>query len=339
MNLSLRALLLLAAVAPLAIAATTADRDDEKIDAQALRIDRGEGRLPIFIALDEELVFVSKIHLGVVGAPTVGHLTITSKTEPYNSGVLIGGGIDPERRTGTIDARIRGGYLGYRVREQITTTHLPQAWPALIFRSTQTGSENRKHELMLGTRNGKDAAQHRADRHCKSCERLGHFVEGLWPWQEPHHCRKCKRAEHRVWRDPKTREVPEGTLDMLSAVLLARSMVSENRLAARFEMLDELKLWDVRLSRGTHKRLDLPAGEFDAVKVELVTRVPKGEDREEDEFSGLFGIHGTIEIWVHQGTGVPLLIYGEIPAGPLDIAVSIELESYRGTPPAFEPRG
>ena len=41
--------------------------------------------------------------------------------------------------------------------------------------------------------------------------------------------------------------------------------------------------------------------------------------------------------WVERETGVPLQISGDIPVGPLNLGISVLLQSYSGTPPEFRP--
>jgi hypothetical protein len=142
-----------------------------------------------------------------------------------------------------------------------------------------------------------------------------------------------------VWKDPVTREAPEGCVDMLSAVYVARAMILEGRESADFQLMDRDELWDVKLTRSkSTKRIEVAAGEFDAYEVTLETHVPKTEKgRDASDFTGLFGIHGELSIWVERKTGVPIWIRGVVPAGPLELDVGVELQGFRGTPREFKP--
>lgn len=303
-----------------------------------LRISRGEGNVPLILPRNETLIFDVTLDFGWLGEPGVGKVTITSRVEPYYANLLAASEPVEKRETAVIQARAEGRYAVYELDDTITASLLPQPWPSIIHRNLQTGSENRKRELMLGTQGGEFVATYRSDRHCRGCDDPNHFVQPDWAWQEAHHCKKCKRAEHRVWREIEKRKTPPGTLDMMSAVFLARSMLVERQERVDLELIDQLKLWNVALTRGKHKRCETPAGTFDAVEVLLNTSVPKGEKgRDAKDFEGLFGIHGTISIWMHPETGVPVLITGSVPAGPMDLDVRIALASFAGTPPEFMP--
>jgi hypothetical protein len=305
-----------------------------------LRILRGEGELPILVPRDEELVFQVSLNLGILGDPRVGTVTISSRVDPYHATPLL---IDGEPRLqgerATVSALAEGRYAVYELHELITTILVPQEWPSVIHRNRQWGTENRQNELLIGEKDGQFVASYRSDRHCKGCLLRSHFVKPSWVWQDEHHCKKCKRAEHRVWRDPKTIALPEGTLDMVSAVMLARTMVREGVERVSFPMLDKDELWHVVVTRGARRTLATPAGRFDAVQVLLNTRPPPGEKGREEDFEGMFGIHGTIDIWMEAKSGVPVLIHGLVPAGPLDLDVNIALSSFRGTPSEFRRQG
>lgn len=292
------------------------------------------------IPRDEKLVYDVTLNLGVI-SPDVGTVTIASKVEPFRASPLLLAAASPTSagEQAVLSARAEGSYAVYTLDELITCAHLPQSFPSILHRSTQSGSENRRRELMLGRRDGKFVSVYRRDAHCKKCSQKAHFIEPTWAWRDAAHCSGCKRAEHRVWRDPVTRDAPEGAVDMLSAVYVARTMILDGRETADFQLMDREELWDVRLKRGkSKKRVEVPAGEFEAYEITLQTSVPSSETgRDEADFSGLFGIHGELSIWVEAKTGVPIWIRGVVPVGPIELDVGVELAAFRGTPRDFKP--
>ena len=306
----------------------------------AVHIDRGEGELPILVARDERLEFDVHIDLGILGSPRVGEVTIATRVEPIAASPLLVGAPSPTPASAdrservVIEAIAEGRYKVYEVRDETSTVILPQEWPSVIHRKVQTGSEHRRRELMLGTRDGEPVAEYRADRHCKGCRSRSHYLKPAWPWQDEKHCEKCKRGEHRIWKDPRTRAVPEGTIDMLSSIQLARTMVAKGEQHLSFTMIDKQELWTVDLERGARARHEVEAGTFDAVEVRLSTRVPPSEtDRDPEDFEGLFGIHGTISMWFDERSGRPVLITGRVPAGPFELSARVELARVRrGSP-------
>lgn len=303
-----------------------------------LIMDRGPDRQEIAFPRDEELVYAVSLHLGVFGKHEVGKVTMSSRVLPYY------GDSDPlevepgrELEHAIVGARAVGSYNVYSVDELIKTEFLPQTWPKLFHTSTQTGTENRRRELSIGVVDGKSQASYRGDRHCKEpkCKDSDHFVDPTFFWNDRSHCQDCNRGEHRVWKDWKTKEIPEGAIDMVSAVLLARTVVAQGKSGADFTLVDRDKLWEVQISKGRRGRHGIKAGTFDVVEVLLKSRPPAGEKGRDEDFQGLFGLHGNISIWMHPVSGVPVEITGTVPAGPLELDVQIELERYKGTPESF----
>ncbi len=311
-----------------------------RVATGALRIERGAQHLPLLVPPSEKLSFRVEVSVGPIRRANVGRFELSSGVEPYRAGLPVPGRTPAdEGRVGWLRSTAKGGYLGYHVEHEYLVRHLPVDWPRSIFRDTQSGSENRRRELKLGERDGQLESIFRSDRHCSGCDRREHVVAGAFPWQGEKHCERCKRAEHRVWRDPETRALPEGTVDMLSAVYLARSLILAGEERVSFPLVDKTRVWDVLLERGRRAVIETRAGSFDAYQVVLSTTLPEGEEPSDSEFEGLFGIRGSIEIWVHASTGVPVRIAGVVPVGPLKLDAAILLSDYQGTPPAFAPTG
>lgn len=100
-------------------------------------------------------------------------------------------------------------------------------------------------------------------------------------------------------------------------------------------MIEKDRYWLVTLSRGGEADLKTPAGTFHCRAVKLSPKLPDGSG--EERFRGLFGIHGTLSIWLDEGTGVPVRIEGLVPIGPLELDVALSLSAFEGTPEAFAP--
>ncbi|MFN0244215.1 MAG: DUF3108 domain-containing protein [Planctomycetota bacterium] len=305
--------------------------------ADEVRFDSG-GTLPLVLPRDERLEFAVILELGALGDIHAGDVELAANVERYVAG-LPAAGSQPAPAKDAVMGRVRstatGGYAGYTLHHELISRVLPQTWPRVFYTDTQSGSEHRRRELKIGVRDDESRAWYRADGHCKGCNNPEHFIESKWLWGKPFHCEKCKRPEHRVWRDLQTRTVPSDAVDMLSAVYLTRALMREKRESAQFHLIDRQKLWVVQLKRGNTSRIATPAGAFLAQEVVLSTKFPAGEPRDAG-FEGLFGIRGSLRVWVDAESGVPILIRGEFPVpvlGALDVRV--ELTSYRGTPDAF----
>jgi hypothetical protein len=317
-------------------------------------VDRGERFDALRIPRDERLEFEVSVDT-FLGDISAGKVTLSSGTEPYNAGLPFAGapgesgspkapgapGSAPKANpqlVGWIKSVAEGSYLGYTLHHELEARHLPQAWPSTIYTDRQSGSENRQRELKIGLLEGKPTLVYRSDGHCNGCSNPQHFIESAWVWGKPHHCPKCKRAEHRVWDPPETRAIPPGTVDLLTAVYLARELVHEGRTSSTFPVLDRLRLWNVTVQRGETKSIEVPSGTFRCSSVQLKTAVPPTETPDKDGFSGLFGIRGTIKIWFEEKTGVPVMISGELPVPVIKhLDVNVKLAAHHGTPPEFQP--
>lgn len=306
-------------------------------DAPALTVSVDGGGLVWSIPREERLEYEVEVDMGVLGRPDVGKLVIESGVKPFRAGVLVPSPkmAGEQLEMGWVRARASGESMVYTLDELIETSWLPQDFPRLYYRSTQTGSEHRRRQLKIGVQDAQPGSWYRADRHCKGCKNREHYLEPNWAWQDEHHCEKCKRGEHRIWRDPTTREVGPRAVDMLSAVLIMRAMIESGAQSVEFQVLDKSDLWDVTIRRGAQQTIEVPAGKFRAVPLVLTTSVPEGElEDHDDKFSALFGLSGSIQIWVEQSSGVPILILGDIPAGPLSFGVRASLKEFSGTPVA-----
>jgi hypothetical protein len=308
------------------------------VAAGALRIERGPDLLPLIVPPGEKLDFRVELSMGPIRGASVGRVELSSGVEPYRSGLpLPGQAVVDEGRVGWFRSLALGGYLGYSVEHEYVARHLPVAWPRVIFRDVQSGSENRRRELKIGQRDGESVSVSRSDGHCNGCSRREHFVAGAFPWQGEKHCERCKRAEHRVWREPVTRTLPQDAVDMLSAVYLARSLLLSGEEQVTIPLIDKTRLWEVNLERGERAVIETRAGHFDAYRMIFTASLPEGEEESDSEFEGLFGIRGAVNIWVHALTGVPVLISGVVPLGPLKLDTAVTLSGYQGTPPTFAP--
>jgi hypothetical protein len=326
----------------LALGAISQEPIEARVPASRFCLDRS-GELPICFPEQEELSFRVWIDLGVA-RPEVGSLTLAVGVEEPRQSMLVlddsnGSGEEgsPLAPIAFIRANAEGGYLSYHVSQEMTTRHSQTGWPTTFAFMGQTGSESRQRELSIGERDGSLLSVYRSDTHCRGCQDSAHFVESSMPWGKPRHCQKCKKPEHRIWKNARERSVPPGTLDMLSALLLPRVLLTNGLEQTEAMLLDRDNLWRLILRRGSEKRIEVPAGEFDAVAILFETRVPPGEAIEDDEFEGLFGIQGSIHLWVHAETGIILKVEGDVPAGPLRFTASIELDSYKNTPAEFAP--
>ena len=283
--------------------------------AVPLAFERGAGLPPVHAPRGEELEFRVHVDVSLLEA-AVGTVTLTSQVEAYEDGVLGGGDEEAEGlETGVFRCHAKGDYTLYSMDATIETRVLPQDDPLLTYRYTHEGTERRRREIQVSRKEGELVSSYRRDSSRGAPE------------------------GKRIWKKRQTRTVPPGSLDMLSAVYFARELVQRDRASLSFPLIDKDRVWQMTLTRGEEKRLQLDLGTFDAVEVVLTPAPYPGEEidpEKVEKFEGLFGIQGSIHLWVERNSGVPLRIQGEFPAGPVTLGVDVVLRAATGTPATFQ---
>ena len=293
-------------------------QEGSAVEAEApsgpLVVELDAGLPPLVIPRDERLSFqvrvgplpVGKVHMEaeVVDAPQ-GGVVLTKDRE---SRAATGHGAVAHMVT-----RAQGDYKLYNLDAEIETRIHPQRWPWIVYRFEQRGTKKYKRILNIGYQDEKPRVSYARD------------TEDGAP------------KGSRIMKEPKTRDLPVPALDMLSAVYYARAMTREERLYLSFPVADKLDVWEIRLSRRKTGVIETDAGSFEGVQILLDPKPWKDEVLGEKaaaktkRFEGLFGLQGSIELWVERETGIPLRISGDIPVGPLELTIDVSLQSYSGT--------
>lgn len=278
----------------------------------------GAGLPSLRVPRDETLVYRTHIDLSIL-SQDVGTVTQTCKVQDQPASVIVMEPAGSAGETASIKLHAAGSYMWYELESTLETRILPQDWPRLSYKQESESSRGTRRREVL----------------------LGRDPEGQWKSSFRGDTRKGAPEGTRIWRAAEEREVPEGTLDMLTAVFMARTLVSEEHGSLSFPLIDKDRLWKLTLRRGETRRMETPAGTFDVLKVVLEPEPWPGESLEdkEEEFEGVFGIHGSIHLWVQQETGVAVRIQGVLPVndGMFKLGVDVILDSYSGTPPGFAP--
>ena len=121
---------------------------------------------------------------------------------------------------------------------------------------------------------------------------------------------------------------PPNTVDIVSALYLARSFLRSEQAETRLNLVNNDEIWAVSLRRGDTRRIKTPAGEFECVRVLLGPQHVGGDELGEQgkaHFEALFGLHGDISVWVELEQAFPVVIEGKVPLGPFDVAIKASL--------------
>jgi len=269
----------------------------------------------VFVPRAERLTYKAYVDLALISTH-VGVITQTCSVTEDSSPVVV---LQPKKggEVASISLHAEGGALGYELVSTIETRVQPAEWPRIVYQVKNSGKEQRRREILMGKRDGVPTSSYRGDT------------------------RKGAPDGIRIWKEAELRTVPEGTVDMLSAVLLARTLVREERETLRFPLVDKTRVWQLTLSRGEERRIDTPAGSFAVVEVVLDAGPYPGEEIDTEkleQFQGVFGIQGSIHLWVDKKTGVAVRIQGDLPVSDLlTLGIDVILDSYSGTPAEFVP--
>ena len=111
---------------------------------------------------------------------------------------------------------------------------------------------------------------------------------------------------------------------MLTAVYYARTLdFGAIGSTSTIPVVNDRDRWRVRVKVLKRGKITVKAGEFEGVQVVLEPEAVS-EDASE-EFEGLFGLNGSIEIWMDAKTRRPLKISGQIPFAFTNLTCKIEL--------------
>lgn len=235
---------------------------------------------------------------------------------------------DGTRQVASIVALATGSVMGHEMIHRIDVRWLTGLEPRVEMIETRRGSRVGNRELRLGeSRNGWHAF-YRKDKHCRKCEDQAHVVEGSMPWSDPSHCDGCLLPEHRIWGYSKDFAIPVDSVDIVSALFVSRRFLKSGESEALLSIVQHDDLWRVRIKRGERQRIETPAGTFNCVRILISPELAVGEGLKGDvskRFEALFGLHGSITVWVDAQGAFPVSIEGEAPVGPFEVFVRASL--------------
>ena len=290
---------------------------DDPAPAPALAIESLAGIEPAALPLGERLVFRATVEWK--GAQVlVGHLEL--------------GSFHDENNTTILHARGKGDRFGYTIDQQITAVLDRDSGQPIAYTNVQRGSEH--HTKKLDLEDGK-ITYHRRE-HCRDpeCTDEKHDIaevewKGPIPWgTRSKHCgdRDCGIAAHELWVTKKVHEVDEPYVDLLTSIYVARTAsFPKDGSPMIIPAVNDDHRWLVEVRQMQQRKLTVTEGTYDAIELSLTPLASDGDNKK--RFKGLFGIHGTLRVWIDSVTRKPLLIQGTLPISVLDLKARIELIS------------
>lgn len=225
----------------------------------------------------------------------------------------VGPGVQvPEWR---VVARASGSSFGHSIDAHVVSVLDPEGERCRDYTESTRGSNPGGRRLEWAT---EDLVYHKL-KHCPGCQSRGHFDGDA-------HCddHRCGDPTHDVWRVRHRHAVDATVSDPLTTLYRARALdLTVGGPSRVLRVCAGHGIFDVTVRATETLRCTVPAGTFDALKVELTPAPACGTPRS-SRFTGLFGLSGRITVLIDAATKIPLRITGVVPMG-IDVNCEVEL--------------
>ena len=241
-----------------------------------------------------------------------------------------------------LHAYARGGALGYSAKATVATYLDPETLLPLHASLTQRGTEVYDKQMLFQD----NEAVYVKKKHCRekrTCDNPRHVIRekvsrGLFMGYDRvrKHCpkRKCDKLDHYGWRIRHRHPTDKPTYDMLSVLYICRTMdLPLNGKGEDVRIVNAHDLWDVTVRAKAREKIEVPAGKFRCILLEISPKPADSNTKLRKEFEGLFGIRGNIQVWIDEKTRIPVRIRGIVPFGvDLNMEISLTKKSIPGSP-------
>jgi hypothetical protein len=227
-------------------------------------------------------------------------------------------------------ASAKGGKFGYSLKALMESRLDPATCVPRTHTFTQSGSEQQDKRLLF--ENGR--VLYVKKKHCRDpqCKNPAHMVKETTFWgpiptgSKTVHCSHCQDRSHYVWLPRYTHEVDTAFLDMLTALFAARSAELKVGTSIVVPLVIDRDRWAITVTSQKEERIEVKAGKFTCVKVTLQPENVRDPDRRtQEQFQGIFGLNGTINVWLDKETRLPVQISGSIPFAFMNLNCHVEL--------------
>jgi hypothetical protein len=189
-----------------------------------------------------------------------------------------------------IDARALGRYLVYTLDIRLSSLVDALSLRSLEFRRREVGTERREYKVIFDRKGG----------------------EALYR-RKPGKFASVKEMDAAPWETRSTFAINDRVNDILYTLYFARDIGDKVGNKKNYWFVEKTHIWKALVTITGEESLTLArVGAFDALKVAI--EPDYSEEKELGEkFQGLFGVEGTLEVWVDKSTRIPLIVKGRIP--------------------------
>ncbi|MCX6357979.1 MAG: DUF3108 domain-containing protein [Candidatus Aureabacteria bacterium] len=188
------------------------------------------------------------------------------------------------------DARALGRYLVYTLDIRLTSFVDRETLRSMEFRRREVGTERRDYCVIFDRTSMRGTYRRKAGRFTT----IGEMDAA--PWQD--------RSRFSITADVN---------DILYTLYFARGIGDTVGTSRLYRFVEKDYIWNTAVTILGEEKLDLRGvGSFDALKVSIT---PDYSDQPVlgRQFAGLFGISGSLDVWVERGTRIPLIVRGQVP--------------------------
>lgn len=229
------------------------------------------------------------------------------------------------------DVHAKGGAFGYGMDTLYTSFVDRKTLYPIKSTFEQGGSETRIKRIQFA----RDMAVYFKRKTCRDtqgCPIVGHYAGGRHCTEldldKPEFEKWLVRKVHFLTGDRQGRHA----VDLISAIYRAR--LYDYRIGDEEKpsviVLQDRSQQELEFAAVEEKTLNLPAGTFEALRLDFVPKATEASEDTGEKFEGPFGLKGKIDLWVHKKTKIPLVVEGTLPFGPLDVTISVRLKSVAG---------
>ncbi len=205
------------------------------------------------------------------------------------------------------DARALGRYVIYTLDVRLSSIVDASSLRSRVFRRRELGTEKRDYKIVFD-RDAMKATHYR---------KRGKFAT-------------AEEMEAAPWEKRSVFAIHPEVNDILYTLYLARNIGDAVGARKYYWFVETTYVWKTLVTISGEEKIHLgKAGTFDALRINIEPDYGRQPEKGA-KFSGLFGVAGSLEVWVDKKTRIPLVVRGQVPfAYVLHPTITVALKDYR----------